>query len=71
VKPTPPGVTLRGDRNCCTGCGELFNSSYAFGKHRTGDHTGNQRRCMTVPEMEKLGMIKNDAGFWITEARHG
>ncbi len=66
---TPPGVVLRGDRNCCAGCGELFNSSYAFAKHRTGEYEGNNRRCMTIPEMEAKGMVKNAAGFWVTELR--
>lgn len=67
-----PGITLRGDRNECPGCNELFNSTYAFDKHRTGKFglkaaDPEARRCMTVPEMLAKGMEKNAAGFWVTE----
>ncbi|QBE66829.1 hypothetical protein [Pseudoduganella lutea] len=57
---------LNGDRNQCPGCGEYFNSSFAFDKHRTGDF-GTNRRCLTVPEMESKKMAKNTAGFWVSE----
>lgn len=66
---TPPGVVLRGDRNCCTGCGELFNSTHAFELHRTGEHAGNQRRCLTPTQMQERGMVKNATGWWISHAR--
>lgn len=60
---------LTGDRNQCPTCGEFFNSSSAFDKHRTGPFgkasTPAQRRCLSVEEMRALGMMKNDAGFWI------
>jgi hypothetical protein len=63
------GITLSGDRNQCSECGELFNSSAAFVKHRTG-HIGvlegpDQRRCLSLPEMRLSGMMKNSAGFWV------
>lgn len=58
-----PGVQLRGDRNECAGCGELFNSTHAFEKHRTGSH-GINRRCLTVDEMVSAGMVKGADGFW-------
>lgn len=68
-----PGVTLNGDRNECPGCNELFNSSFAFDKHRTGKFgqkpEDGGRRCMTVPEMQACGMAKNKAGFWVSELR--
>jgi hypothetical protein len=60
-------MKLSGDRNQCQGCKEYFNSSFAFNKHRHGDH-GVDRRCMTVPEMSDMGMSKNAAGFWISAA---
>jgi hypothetical protein len=56
-----------GDRNQCPSCGELFKSSRAFTKHRHGE-IGVDRRCMTAEEMAGKGMLKNDKGFWITEA---
>lgn len=58
-------MNLSGDRNQCRGCGEFFNSTFAFDKHRTGDF-GKDRRCLTVDEMEAKGMSKNAAGFWVS-----
>jgi hypothetical protein len=60
-------MNLSGDRNQCRGCGEYFNSSFSFDKHRTGEH-GKDRRCMTTAEMLDKGMSKNAAGFWISSA---
>lgn len=60
--------TLSGDRNQCAGCGEYFNSSFAFDRHRVGEHEGEQRRCMTVDEMLARGMSVSASGFWITSA---
>lgn len=57
---------LSGDRNQCPGCGQLFNSTFAFDKHRTGRH-GIDRRCLNEAEMLELGMSKNNAGFWISK----
>lgn len=59
----PPVATLRGDRNQCGSCGELFNSSHAFEKHRAGEH-GHNRRCMTRDEMVSRGMVLGSDGFW-------
>jgi len=56
---------VSGDRNQCTGCDELFNSSASFEKHRTGDF-GKDRRCMSVEEMTSKKMAKNAAGYWVT-----
>lgn len=58
-----PDRTLRGDRNQCPTCGEYFNSSAAFDKHRTG-RIGVDRRCMTTEEMRERGMVLRDDGFW-------
>lgn len=60
-------MKLTGDRNQCQGCKEYFNSSFAFDKHRTGDH-GVDRRCRTADEMSEKGMLRNAAGFWISSA---
>jgi hypothetical protein len=64
-----PDVVLRGDHNECPTCGELFNSSKAFEKHRTGDHAGGQRRCLSIEAMQAIGMAKNADGWWVTELR--
>ena len=63
MKARELGVRLSGDRNQCSGCGRLFNSTHAFEKHRTGAH-GVDRRCMTEQEMEAIGMFKAADGFW-------
>jgi hypothetical protein len=65
-----PDAKLTGDRNECPGCNELFNSSAAFDKHRVGPFGEKgkpaARRCLTVAEMQKAGMAKNSAAFWVT-----
>lgn len=70
-------MKLNGDHNQCAGCGEMFNSSAAFDKHRTGafgapmgdgTYMMHSRRCMTVAEMTEKGMVKNSGGWWITAA---
>jgi hypothetical protein len=60
-------MKLHGDRNQCQGCKAYFNSTFAFDKHRTGDH-GKDRRCLSVDEMTAKGMSQNAAGFWISSA---
>ncbi|SAK63490.1 hypothetical protein AWB80_02872 [Caballeronia pedi] len=63
------GITLSGDRNQCSECGLLFNSSGAFDKHRTGRigvYEGPEaRRCLSPSEMRLTGMAVNPAGFWV------
>ena len=56
---------LRGDRCQCTACGEYFNSTYAFDKHRRGRH-GINRLCLPPNGMLEAGMSLNEAGFWIS-----
>ena len=66
---TQRSKTLRGDHCRCsplTGCGEYFNSTYAFDKHRTGKH-GVDRRCLSPPEMLAKGMHQKPNGYWISE----
>jgi hypothetical protein len=57
-------MKLTGDRNQCQGCKQYFNSTHAFDKHRTGEHEGNNRRCMTPFEMTAKGMFVGSDGFW-------
>lgn len=60
---------MRGDKNQCSCCGELFSSGSAFEKHRTGPFgvagKPSNRRCLTVAEMVSKGYLKNATGFWI------
>lgn len=62
-------MRLTGSRNQCQGCKQYFNSNTAFDLHRTGEH-GVDRRCRTTEEMTALGMLLNNANFWITEKRN-
>ncbi len=55
-----------GDRCRCPMCGEYFNSTRAFDRHRTGTYQPLERRCLTTAEMEVRGMSRNVRGFWIT-----
>lgn len=60
-----PRLTQGTDRCRCAACGEFFGSTYAFDRHRTGEH-GVSRRCRSTAEMEAKGMSKGRKGFWIT-----
>lgn len=57
--------TLRGDRNQCRGCGEYFNSSRAFDRHRSGEFTA--RRCLSADEMLERGMAQREDSFWVSK----
>lgn len=71
---------LKGDRNQCPSCGEFFNSTSAFEKHRKSSGwfigiptkeakaLGYPHRCLTVKEMQSEGMQKNSTTYWITSA---
>lgn len=54
---------LRGDRNQCAACGNYFNSTAAFDKHRVGEF-GKDRGCMGWFEMVHVGMHYGADGFW-------
>lgn len=58
-----------GSNRCqCAVCGEYFNSTAAFDKHRTGDY-GPDRRCRTPFEMTEAGMAVSQRGWWVTSLR--
>lgn len=59
-------MTLTGDKCQCPTRDQLFNSTYAFDKHRVG--TWGSRRCLTDIEMRAKGMAVNRGGFWISQA---
>lgn len=62
--PAPRRPRLTGNRNQCPTCSKLFNSLWAFDKHRTGT-IGIDRRCMTAAEMQSTGMVLRADGFWV------
>lgn len=60
---------LAGSRCQCPACGEYFNSTTAFDRHRVGSHQHRTRHCLSISEMTARGFCKNPAGFWMTESR--
>jgi hypothetical protein len=64
-------MRLTGNRCQCTGCGEYFNSTSTFDRHRTDSYErGERRRCRTPDELILRGWSKNPAGFWIERTRN-
>ena len=65
------GFRLTGSRCRCQACGELFNSTVAFARHRVGPWTdrGARRRCPSSIELIHAGWSRNAAGFGVTETR--
>ena len=74
-KPQNNEPRLSESRSQCTACGDLFNSTSVFDKHRVGafetPDAPSQRRCLTPVEMEGKGWLRNGAGFWIRAAHPG
>lgn len=62
---------LIGSRCRCPTCGEWFNSTSTFDRHRVGPWTdrGTHRRCLSVAEMTERGWSLNAKGFWIERRR--
>lgn len=60
-------MILRGDRCQCRACGELFNSTYAFDKHRQGPYT--DRRCLSALALAERGFTQDVKGFWRSPRR--
>jgi hypothetical protein len=60
-------MKLTGDRCRCSVCGEHFNSTGMFDRHRLGKYP--DRRCLAAAEMLERGFSKNAAGFWIRAER--
>jgi hypothetical protein len=64
---------LTGSRCRCPTCGEYFNSTSVFDRHRVGAWTarGTHRRCLSVAEMTGRGWSITAKGFWIERRRAG
>jgi hypothetical protein len=56
------------DKCRCSICGEYFNSSGAFGRHRVGPFAPigkpETRRCLSVEEMLAKDFFKKSSGHW-------
>jgi hypothetical protein len=48
--------------DCECDCGLAFRSTGAFDRHQTGPH--HARTCLPEHEIEALGMVADDYGFW-------
>ncbi|GAB3749716.1 FDXHR family putative zinc-binding protein [Lysobacter olei] len=67
------GPSLGSARCQCTACGELFNRTRVFDRHRVGEYAkrgewAHSRRCLTPAEMQARGWRRNAAGFWVMDA---
>jgi hypothetical protein len=62
---------LPGARCRCPTCGEYFNSTSVFDRHRIGScrDNGVHRRCLSVEEMNARGWSRNPQAFWIERRR--
>ena len=58
-------MKLTGSRCQCSACGEYFNRSSLFDRHRVGSFQPRARRCLSPDEMSEKGWRKNSAGFWV------
>lgn len=56
-----PMLPFGTDKCLCRGCGEYFNSTAAFDKHRLSG------KCLTPQEMLDKGMGQKDSGHWVTK----
>ena len=63
-------MKLTGARCRCPKCGEHFNSTGMFDRHRIGSFANHaaDRRCLTPDEMRAKGYLTNSAGYWIRES---
>lgn len=62
-------IKLTGKRCLCSGCGHYFSTESNFNRHRIGKF-GVDRRCATVAEMVRLGLVMPD-GIWKGRPRVG
>lgn len=54
-----------GSRTCqCADCLRFFAGVRGFDQHHVG--SWKNRRCRTDKEMEKIGMVQNPHGVWLT-----
>ena len=54
---------LSGDRCMCPTCGEYFNRTSVFDRHRIGKL--GEKRCLTIAQMDSGGFRKNLHGYWV------
>ena len=61
----PRFALLSNSRCVCRTCGQFFNSTSMFDKHRYGEHGWNTRKCRTEAELLEKGYAVNKDGFWV------
>lgn len=62
------GPRLTSNRCECSACGLPFTSPREFDRHRIGAYAEpgewqGSRRCLTLPELEARGWVRNARGF--------
>jgi hypothetical protein len=67
--PSSSRPLLAGQRCQCTGCGQQFNRTTTFARHRVASfgtlRDPGGRRCLSTEEMQDRGWRLNGAGFWL------
>ena len=58
-------------KNRCSGCGLTFGLLDAFDAHLVGIFSRGERRCISVSEIQGLGMVRNTKGWWIRNIFNG
>ncbi len=64
-----PKLPFGSDKCKCSRCGEYFNSTHAFSKHRVSGFQPVTRTCLTPAEMRGKGWSINRTGHWVTATR--
>jgi hypothetical protein len=64
VNDDPRHGLLTGNRCHCRSCGEFFNSTSGFDRHRYGPYGWNTRKCRPVQWMIEQGWQLSGRAFW-------
>lgn len=64
-----PMLPFGTDKCRCPLCGQYFNSTYAFERHRRIYKETRALRCLSGDELKALGWDTNRTGHWITGRR--
>ena len=62
-------VRITGSRCMCATCWLVFSGEGAFDRHRVGSHRLDERRCLTLREMESKGLYPKPSGVIGRRAR--
>lgn len=56
---------MKAARTECPDCGEIFAGTAAFDQHRVGSYSRKTRRCLSQQEIQAIGGLKDERGWWI------